>query len=293
MGKSTGLVTTSTMTDATPAAFAAHNSSRWNYPQIASDYLFVIRPNILLGGGNYGWNALEAVSAGYTIVTNLSSLQAIDTETATHVAGVFGHGVFPSEYDGLGDLPTLSQMTTTALDILDNDPEGLFLLVEHEGTDTYGHENDIQRSIFAAVELSNAVQIALDWAAGRDDTLIVVTADHETGGLSVTQNNGEGNMPTVSWSTLGHTNLRVPVYAVGPNSNSINGIFDNTRLRAIMLGDEFSCPYYVPTKIRLSEVKALSGSWSYRGVLVLIAIAGMGFIMILFRESRRKKEGKQ
>lgn len=288
MGKSTGLVTTSTMTDATPAAFAAHNSSRLNYVQIASDYLFVIRPKVLFGGGDRAWNALEAVSAGYTIATNLSSLQAIDTETATHVAGVFGYGAFPSEYDGLGDLPTLSQMTTTALDILDNDPEGLFLLVEHEGTDTYGHQNDIQRSIFAVVELSNAVQIAFDWAAGRDDTLIVVTADHETGGLLVTQNNGEGNTPTVSWSTVGHTNFPVPVYAVGQNSSLINGTLDNTRLRAIMLGDEFSCPYYVPTKITLSEVKAVSGSWWYWGVLVLIAIAGMGFMMMLFRGSRRK-----
>ena len=74
------------------------------------------------------------------------------------------------------------------------------------------------------------MQEAIDWAGVRSDTLIVVTGDHETGGLLVTGNNGQDNFPDVNWSTGGHTAANVPLYAWGPNAETVGGTMANTDL---------------------------------------------------------------
>ena len=91
----------------------------------------------------------------------------------------------PYEVDGLGDLPHLSEMTETALDMLEDDLDGFFLMIEGGRIDHACHAHHLERSIFETIEFSNTVQAVIDWAAGRNDTLILVTADHETGGLAV------------------------------------------------------------------------------------------------------------
>ncbi|HDZ20617.1 hypothetical protein LCGC14_0692580 [marine sediment metagenome] len=234
LGRSTGLVTTTYMTHATPAAFGAHEPSRNNLSQIAGDYLNQTQPNVLLGGGGNGMLPAAATGAGYTVVTDAAGLAGLDTEATTYVSGQFGSSHLPYEYDGLGALPHLSEMTTTALNILDNNAGGFFLMVEGGRIDHAGHNNDIQRNIRETVEFSNAVQEAIDWATGRTDTLIVVTADHETGGLTVLADNGAGNAPTVSWSTTGHTATNVPVYAWGVNAALISPVMDNTDFWEVM-----------------------------------------------------------
>jgi len=232
-GKSTGLVTTSLWFDATPAAFGAHESNRMNYGGIANDYWFQSRPNVVFGG--YTDVELAAVTTllGYTVVTDRAAMQALDTESETMVFGQFGDGYLPYEYDGLGPLPHLSEMTTTALSILDNDPDGFFLMVEGGMIDHACHSNDIQRAVLETLEFDNTVKLAIDWAAGRTDTLILVCADHETGGLTVLANNGAGVLPTVNWisSSEGlapHTAANVPVYAWGVNAEMVSWVMDNT-----------------------------------------------------------------
>jgi alkaline phosphatase len=232
-GKSTGLVTTTNMTHATPACFGAHDSSRYNTSAIATDYLNQTRPNVLFGGGESGMDVSNAEAAGYTVVTDAFEMLALDTALINMASGQFGSGSMPFELDGLGDLPHLSEMTEIALDILDNDPDGFFLMVEGGRIDHAGHLNDIQRNVHETIEFSYAVQEVIDWAAGRANTLILVTADHETGGLTVIANNGAGNYPTVSWSTGSHTGVNVPLYAWGVNAELILGEIDNTELFAI------------------------------------------------------------
>ncbi|MBU0639264.1 MAG: alkaline phosphatase [Planctomycetes bacterium] len=237
LGKLTGLVTTTYMTHATPACFGAHEPSRNNLDEIAADYLHQTRPNVLFGGGAHGLSPAAAVAAGYTVVSDRSGLEALDPDTVTQVSGQFGDDHFPYEYnywtgghDFYDTMPHLSEMTSFALDILDADDDGFFLVVEGGRIDHAGHDNNIRRNIFETTEFARAADEAIAWAAGRDDTLILVTADHETGGLTVLQNNGQGNWPTVSWDTGDHTDADVPIYAWGPNASLVNGVLDNTDL---------------------------------------------------------------
>jgi len=232
-GKSTGLVSTTYMTHATPAVFGAHEPSRNNISEIARDYLNQTLPNVLFGGGANGMSISSATSAGYTVVTDRTELQALDTENATMVSGQFGNTHLPYEFDGLGALPHLSEMTHTALNILDNDPDGFFLMVEGGRIDHAGHSNDIQRNIFETIEFSSAVQAAVNWTQTNPGTFILVTSDHETGGLTVLKNNGQGKFPDVSWTTTGHTGANVPIYASGVNADIISGIMDNTDIFAV------------------------------------------------------------
>ena len=227
-GKSTGLVSTTFITHATPAAFGAHEPKRGNLAEIAEDYLNQTRPNVLLGGGGNGMVEEAAEAADYMVVTNRDELLSLDLENVTRVSGQFGDTNLPYEFDGLGDLPHLSEMTATALKLLTRNPTGFFLMIEGGRIDHAGHSNDIERNVYETLEFSKTVQVAFDWVKGREDTLIIVTADHETGGLEVLENNGRGIFPTVSWSTGGHTTTNIPVYAWGANAACISGVMDNT-----------------------------------------------------------------
>ena len=233
LGASTGLVTTTTISHATPAAFGAHESNRANYSEIIYDYLTGSRPNVLFGGAQF-IDPATAVSAGYTVVESYDELISLNTDLENRVWGQFGETQMPYEFDSLGILPHLSESTLTALNILDNDPDGFFLMVEGGRIDHAGHSNDIQRNIFETIEFSHTVQIVSNWVTGRDDTLIIVTADHETGGLQVVSNNGQGNFPDVTWSTTGHTGQVVPIFTWGLNASLLSGNIDNTDIISVM-----------------------------------------------------------
>lgn len=237
LGKSTGLVSTAYLTDATPAGFGAHEPTRSNTSEIAGDYLNQTQPNVLLGGGANGMSRSSAEAAGYIVVEDRAGMLALDTENVTKVSGQFGSSDFPYEYDGLGNLPHLSEMTATALSILDNDADGFFLMVEGGRVDDACHSNDLARTIPEVNEFANAVQAAINWAADRSDTLILVTADHETGGLTVLSNNGVGTYPDVSWGSTGHTATNVPVYGWGVNAGFVSGTLNNTDIFGIATAD--------------------------------------------------------
>lgn len=231
-GKRTGLVTIDTaITDATPASFAAHTVRRGNADDIADDLFHQTKPNILFGKPGSAVTPPVATAAGYDVLTDTADLSALDTETAGFVSGQF-------DFSAAG-APTLAQMTSAALNVLDNDPDGFFLLVEHEDIDTAGHANDIGRVVAGVMELDQAVDATLAWAnanSALDDTLIIVTADHETGGLETVTNNGTGSLPTVTWSTSGHTTTPVPVSASGPTADAarVQGTIDNTDMFYIL-----------------------------------------------------------
>ncbi len=245
--KSVGLVTSTYITHATPAAFGAHESSRNNLSNIASDYLTQTKPDIIFGGGANGMTSAAAVTAGYTVATDRVTMNAItdDGSTVPMVSGQFGTTHMPYEHDGdYSTLPHLSEMTEKALSLLDNDSDGFFLMVEGGRIDHSGHLSNsnltlkTNRNIQETLEFSAAVQEAIDWASVRSDTLILVAADHETGGLTVNTDNGAGNLPGVTWGGESHTAANVPVYAWGVNSEMISGTMNNTDMFEVTVTPE-------------------------------------------------------
>lgn len=232
-GRAVGLVSTAYLTHATPAAFCAHEGSRESGHEIARDYLRDCLPGVMMGGGRY-IREQAAREAGYRVVTDRAGLLALNTSAPGPVAGLFGHGHLPYEADGLGEMPALDDMVTVALDLLDNDPDGLFLMVEGGRIDHASHMNQSWRMVPEVAAFERAVRAGLKWAADHPDTLIIVTADHETGGLMVTSKRGEGEVPEVSWSSHDHTGVRVGIFATGPGSEAVSPEMENTDIHSLI-----------------------------------------------------------
>ncbi|UCD49519.1 MAG: alkaline phosphatase [Phycisphaerales bacterium] len=154
-------MTTTSITGATPAAFAAHEPSRSNSAQIAQDYLTQTRPNVLFGGDGL---MSGAAPAGYTVVSSAAGLRALDTDSSAFVSGQFTRANMAYELarTSVTSEPHLSEMTAVALDILDNDSDGFFLMVGGGRIDHAAHANDLERTVQEVLEFSRAVQTAMD-----------------------------------------------------------------------------------------------------------------------------------
>ncbi|WP_163100362.1 alkaline phosphatase [Peribacillus alkalitolerans] len=192
-GKSTGLVATSEITHATPASFGAHDISRKNMNAIADDY-FDEKVNgkqkvdVLLGGGSDLFIrkdrdlTKEFQKAGYSYVTNVNDLKK---DKNGKVLGLFAKGGMPKMIDRTSDLPSLEQMTVSAIDRLKTDKDGFFLMVEGSQVDWAGHDNDIVGAMSEMEDFDRAFKAAIEFAKKDKHTLVVATADHSTGGFSI------------------------------------------------------------------------------------------------------------
>lgn len=231
-GRRTGLVTTGThLTDATPAAFGAHTTSRWNTDVIAMDYLTGSHPGVLLGGSGGGLSAGAAEDAGYLVIDALDIPGLLDPDADTSDRPIFG--LF-----SLNATPPLAELTRLALARLSKDDTGFFLLVEHETTDTAGHQNALQPALDAVLELDAAVSVARAWAADQPATLIVVGADHETGGLTLLGEDAglAGEVPAHRFTTTGHTSTPVSFFADGPGATRVQQARHLTDLFGVLAG---------------------------------------------------------
>lgn len=233
-GKTNGLVSTAYLTHATPAAFGAHQPSRNNTVAIGDDLMTRSQPNILFGGGGNGLSSDAAIANGYEVAIDSDGFVGLDaTAPSKRLCALFGSYHMPYEEDYLGSnypYPHLTDMVLKALDALEENADGFFLMVEAGRIDHACHSNLLPEAVHETLELDRAVAAALTWREEHPDTdtLILVTADHETGGLSVIQDKGRDNYPDVSWSSTGHTGVNVPVFAVGPDAELVVGTMDNT-----------------------------------------------------------------
>lgn len=182
VGKSVGLVTTTTITHATPACFAAHVDSRAKEKLIAKEYL-KIKPDVLLGGGykQFDEDVLKAYAdAGYGVARKLGDLKG------DKWLGLFSDWHMPYVIDGVKDRPSLVDMTTRALEKLSANDKGFFLMVEGGRIDHACHVRDAAACVKEMAEFDATVKAVREFAAKRGDVLVVVTADHATGGLGLT-----------------------------------------------------------------------------------------------------------
>ncbi len=235
IGMSIGLVTTSGLVDATPAGFIAHAEKREHYPEILLGML-ASRVELLIGGdwGNHDKALRNAdyqemlghiddlgSKAGYTVVRNGTELDVAQGPVLA---------LFPPREGGGGSAhgPPLIDAVDFAIGRLGNTEEGFLLLVESEVTDDMGHSNNIAGITEGIRELDAAVASILAWAEPRGDTLVVVTADHDTGGLGIVDGDYRDGVAEVRWATEDHTGHWVPLFAFGPGSEYFNGVIDNT-----------------------------------------------------------------
>jgi len=222
-GAPAGLVTTTRVIDATPAAFGAHAASRKEWGSIARSMFGEVRPDLVLGGAEEEPELRLARESGYRVIESLAELGR-----GGPVLGRFAAGSLPWE-EGQSS-QTLAEMTAAALAFLGTSTRGFFLMVEGARIDHASHSNDLARAIGEVVALDRAVETALRWAGARRDTLLVVTADHETGGLAVLRSRGRGNLPEVRWSTGHHTAADVPLFAWGAGEGHFAGRMENTEV---------------------------------------------------------------
>ncbi len=255
-GLAVGLVTNTPLTHATPAAFAAHTSSRYAGAEIAQQ-LLANQVDVLLGGGenaflppwwtgnypepgtrNDGRNLIaEAVQAGYTYIWDMAGLQVATLTGASRILGLFADEGLPRPHT-----PALATLTEHAILALSRRPQGFFLMVEGGQIDWACHDNDAASAIADTLAFDAAVNVALRYAAGTENTLVIVTSDHETGGmmLSLSDNGGQAfTMPDgtpfyVTWATDDHTGANVLTSAGGPWSSQAAGIYENTHIYTIM-----------------------------------------------------------
>ncbi len=267
-GFGTGLVTTTTLTHATPAAFASHVSDRGAETQIAEQML-AARPQVMLGGGRIFWAhrsaagskreddrdlVAEARAAGYEVVQNAEELARLDLRQPRQLLGLFAEGNMSYLYDRLGeDEPELAAMTRVALEVLDHNERGFFMMVEGGRIDHACHDNDATRAVWEAIAFDQAVAEGIRYARRKNDTLVIVVADHETGGMSVgtacydgfPQIPRQGVYPEhglqldsllcIGWTTKSHSAIPVIAGALGPGSHHFRGIKENTDLFPIMM----------------------------------------------------------
>ncbi len=188
-----GVVSTSQVTHATPAAFYAHAKDRSEVDTIA-DQLFdnqwkgMPLPQVILGGGTDLLQredrniTAEFLAKGYSLVSDRDELAR---NTASLVLGLFAPISMPRAWDRAATMPSLADMTTAAIEVLEKNADGFFLMVEGSQIDWAGHSNDIVGVISEMEDFSAAIEAAMEYAERQGNTLVVVTADHETGGLSM------------------------------------------------------------------------------------------------------------
>ncbi len=225
----TGLISTSAITHATPASFIAHQASRGSYEDIASDFLNT-DIDVFIGGG-YKHFALRAdkrdlthelQQKGYQVKRTMEEIAKVKSGKLVGLTADEHNEVYPERKM---DLPL---STETALNILSQNKKGFFIMIEGSQIDWGGHANNTIYIVNETLDFDRAVGKALEFAAHDKETLIIVTADHETGGMTLVGGDMKSGKVKGAYITGGHTAIMVPVFAYGPGADQFTGIMENT-----------------------------------------------------------------
>ena len=233
LGLSTGIVVTSSVSHATPASFVAHTDDRGDQNLIASqmaDQDF----DVIIGGGlkyflpkNISGNRADnldltqkLIDRGYTLPKNYTQLKSIP-DSVKQIYALF-------EMDGLPEASnrnyTLGDLTKSAIKHLMNNENGFILMVEGSQIDWAGHDHKSKELLIEMHDFSTALNEAINFAKSDGNTLVVVTSDHETGGMSITKGKPDASDLEIGYTTTGHTPSPVGIFAFGPGEENFGGI---------------------------------------------------------------------
>ena len=233
-GRGVGLITSDALTGATPAGFYAHVATRGLYQGVADDAARC-GYDVLIGNANgkpwftpkaQGGQRTDArdlltemTAAGYGVFEDQSGLDKLPADKCA--LGFMAKGTLDSEQ-------CLAQLTETALARLSKNEKGFFLMVECTITDAGGHGNKPELSVRGTLQVDWATRTAVEFASKRNDTLVLVTADHETGALSSCITNKPAGKLVINYTATSHTAIPVRLFAYGPGAHLFKGSIDNT-----------------------------------------------------------------
>ena len=239
-GKSVGIICTSNVCDATPGAFYAHTPSRGNGGDIAQSIIDA-RYDVVMGGGMDFFTVNKdqdgtvlydkAKAAGFNFLETPEEFYKT-TSTDSPVLGLFAGGNYPMVIDRDSDF--LADALNHTLDLFENNKKGFFIMVEGSHIDHAAHANNTEQLIFEMEEFNKVVNAAMDYADTHKGTLVVVAADHETGGLAIVGGSKDFHLADtgigVKYATSGHTACPIVVYSYGASAWQFSGFMENTEV---------------------------------------------------------------
>jgi alkaline phosphatase len=229
----TGMVVTCPVTHATPASFIAHQKSRTMNEAIALDFMKT-DIDVFIGWGRRYFETrrdkknlvAELVNKGYEVKNGNEIWSVSSGKLAGFTTGKDTLAIHQGR-----DSSYLTKASLTALSILSQNKKGYFLMIEGSQIDWGGHENNIKYVMDEMLDFNRCLGAVLDYAEQEGNTLVIVTADHETGGLSLDEGTSYRKKHVeAKFSTGHHTGIMVPVFAYGPGAEDFMGIYENTSL---------------------------------------------------------------
>ena len=240
-GKATGVVVTTYLQHATPAAFYAHTQNRHNY-DVITEQLVESSLDVAIGGGMGFFKEVYKEQATYVIASNGFSLATEFSQLEAQAGDSRPLALLADWEVGANSGSYLADATREALRLLEarGEDNGFVLMVEGSLIDGMGHANDAQAQQLEMQSFMGAVEVAVEYAKAHEGTIVVVTADHETGGLSIVSADANFNLSEQGveyrWTTKGHSGVMIPIYLYGTANESINGIVENTDIANTLKG---------------------------------------------------------
>lgn len=223
-----GCITTDNLTGATPSSFYAHRIDRADMKGIRSD-LLQSKFSLLVGGGAAEFEDVKG-TLGFSILDNVN---AIGLSKEDKVCYFVSKQDVPSVLQGRKNL--LAEATKNGLQFLQAKEKPFFLMVEAAQIDSYGHHNSVSGIVSEGIDFDRAITEAIKFADANENTLVIITADHETSGFSIPQGNLKDKMIEGDFTTHDHTGTMVPIFAYGPKSNVFQGVYENNEVFNKML----------------------------------------------------------
>ncbi|MDR2118078.1 MAG: alkaline phosphatase [Tannerellaceae bacterium] len=228
-GLATGVVVSCDVTHATPASFVAHQANRGMAEEIAEDYV-KSDLDVFIGGGRKNFeersdkqNLTDKLKEkDFTIAYNLEDAKKVTSGKLVALVA----DEHPEKYPERGEL--LPEGVQTAINILKQNDKGFCLMVEGSQIDWACHSNITEEAVSEMIDLDRTIKIAFDYADKDPNTLVIITADHETGGMTLTGGDFTTGEVKAEWGTKGHSSVMVPVFAYGAGAKEFAGIYQNT-----------------------------------------------------------------